>query len=130
LAGAAPPPDDDALSRIGVAAEAPADDFELPERGGDEDGEDGLPAGPPSATPDDIRISVPDPNAGAGREPALPARYAAVERSEADEDVFAAPADLAVDPDAETTARLAAGFEVRAAYAPVRRPWMPRYQRD
>lgn len=58
-------------------------------------------------------------------------RYDLVERNADDEDVLA-PEPPAEGPEvtAETGPRLADAFEIRTAYPPVRRPWMPAYEAE
>jgi hypothetical protein len=54
-----------------------------------------------------------------------PARYAGIQHSDSDEDIFAVPG-MTVTANA-LDEQLSAHFDIRTAYAPVRRPWMPRY---
>jgi competence protein ComEC len=62
-----------------------------------------------------------------------PSRYDTVERNADDEDVLPPEPSAEAAPATATTARdplLTDRFEVRTAYAPVRRPWMPPYEGD
>jgi competence protein ComEC len=126
----------------GAASDALADAFEAPGNGAEDgDGDGTIPAEPeaggmvagPSGPAPQAMAALAGPGAPEKEEigdaPAVPARYAAIERSATDEDVFAVPATDIPEPGAAAAERLAARFDVRAAYAPVRRPWMPRYER-
>ncbi len=127
----------------GVSAETALDTraAALPEPGGAADEEGNFPAEPEAGGRGDATSDLASPALPALRalpglaepqrsdppdEPVSPTRYAGIERSEMDEDVFVAPAAMTADPGAAAIERLAARFEIRAAYAPVRRPWMPR----
>ncbi|WP_336799757.1 ComEC/Rec2 family competence protein [Kaistia sp. MMO-174] len=60
-----------------------------------------------------------------------PSRYDLVERNADDEDVLAPePPAAAPETTAATAPRPAVAFELRAAYPPVRRPWMPAYEAE
>ncbi|WP_018185439.1 ComEC/Rec2 family competence protein [Kaistia granuli] len=84
------------------------------------------PDGPASA-PFDTAFAPLDA-ASAEPEAGLPARYAEIERDDADEDVIPVAEPAGPPPADEARRRLEVRFEVTTAYAPLRRPWMPRYE--
>jgi competence protein ComEC len=57
-----------------------------------------------------------------------PSRYDLVERNADDEDVLGPESSPPAELRPASEPRLEANFNVRTAYAPVRRPWMPAYQ--
>jgi len=60
-----------------------------------------------------------------------PSRYDLVERNAEDEDVLPPePSATAESRTAPPDPWLGRRFEIRTAYAPVRRPWMPPYEDD
>jgi len=125
----------------GTVSDAMADDPGRPGPSGDEDGDGDIPAEPEAGgegdTTQGAALSTVAALGGPAspeaeeppEEPDAPTRHAGIERSETDEDLFAAPATMTAEPGTMAAERLAARFEIRTAYAPVRRPWMPRYER-